>query len=313
MKFGLGLLTENWHLKLISLILAIGFWFYVVSEESVEVTKTIPLGVLPPNEKLSVVKTSVSHLEVTFQSPRHLFSALSAANVTAQHKITGTQKVGDYSFNVNPNDFTLPAPEIRIVRIFPSFVTVTLDEVIVKKLTVQVEFMGEPAYGYRADQEEVELDPDAVLVEGPRAILEKMDTIKTEPIQLVGRVRSFRRTARIHSTPELRVIGDGITEIQIPIKAEYAERELPDISVKPLGAPSGDHYAMVRTEKVSVVLKGPRAILDKLVASDLLAYVEVEGLKEGVHQVPVKMILPQDLTLKGSPPLAAVEVKKINF
>ena len=313
MRLKLGWIIDNWHLKLISLILAIGFWFYVVSEESIEITKTIQLEILPPSDKLSVVKSSASYVEVTFQSPRHLFSALSAANVTAHHKIAGVQKAGDYSFNLNPSDFTLPAPEIRIVRIFPSLITVALDEVIVKKLTVQVDFMGDPAYGYRVDQEGIELDPNAVLIEGPKAVLEKMNMIKTEPIQLVGRVRSFRRTVRIQQVPELRVVGDGITEVQIPIKPEFSEREVPNVRIKPLGIPSGDHYATVRTEQVSVVLKGPRALLDKLEASDILAYVEVEGLKEGVHQIPVKLILPQDLVLKGDPPLASVEVKKLVF
>ena len=77
MRFRLGWLTDNWGLKLVSLLLAVGFWFYVVSEESIEITKTVSLEIIPPSEKLSVVKSSTSYLEVTFQSQRHLFSALS--------------------------------------------------------------------------------------------------------------------------------------------------------------------------------------------------------------------------------------------
>ncbi|MBI4358711.1 MAG: hypothetical protein HY584_05360 [Candidatus Omnitrophica bacterium] len=313
MRFRLGWLTENWGLKLISLLLAIGFWFYVVGEESIEITKTVSLEILPPSEKLSVVKSSTSYLEVTFQSPRHLFSALSSGTIIARHKISGVQKAGDYSFNVGINDFLLPAPEIRIVKIFPSFVTVTLDEVIVKKLPVQVEFIGEPAYGYRVDEEGIELDPNTVLVEGPRAILEKMDAIKTEPVQLVGRVRSFRRTVRIRQEPEIHVLGDGITEVQIPVKAEFAERELPEVRVQPLGTPAADYYVRLETQEVPVVLKGPRAVLDKLTPADIMAYVEVEGLKEGTHEVPVQLILPPDLILKDKPPVVLVEVRRLKF
>lgn len=312
-RLRLGWLTENWGLKLISLFLAVGFWFYVVGEESIEITKTIPLEILPPNERLSVVKSSTSFLEVTFQSPRHLFSALSSGNVSIRHKIEGAQKAGDYSFNVGLTDFSLPAPEIRVMKIFPSFVTVTLDEVIVKKLSVQVELVGEPAYGYRADQEMIELDPNAVLVEGPKAVLEKMDTIKTEPIQLVGRVRSFRRTVRIRQLPEIKVVGDGITEVQIPIKPEFSEKELSDVRVKVLGTPSVDTYARLLTDRVAVILKGPLALLDKLTPTDLLAYAEVDGLKEGVNDVPIQFILPPDITLKGETPRIPVEVKKMKL
>ncbi|OGW86576.1 MAG: hypothetical protein A3C35_08475 [Omnitrophica bacterium RIFCSPHIGHO2_02_FULL_46_11] len=312
-RFRLSWLIENWGIKLIALILAVGFWFYVVSEESIEATKTIPLAIISPSNQLRVVKSSSSFLEVTFQSPRHLFSAFSSGNVTARHKIEGIQKPGDYSFNVSVNDFTLPAPEIRVVKIFPSFITVSLDEVIVKKLPVQVDLVGEPAYGYRADQEAIELDPNAVLVEGPKAALEKMDTIKTEPIQLVGRVRSFRRTVKIAVLPEIRVVGDAITEVQIPIKAEFSEREIPDVHVKILGTPSADRYARVVTDQIAITLKGPQAVLDKLAATDILAYVEVEGLKEGIQEVPVKLILPPEVSLKEKFPLASVEVKKLKF
>ena len=313
MRIRLSWLTENWGLKLISLLLAIGFWFYVVGEESIEITKTIPLEILSPNEKLSVVKSSTAFLEVTLQSPRHLFSALSSSNISARHKIEGVQKAGDYSFNLGSGDFSIPTPEIRVVKIFPSFVTVTLDEVIVKKLSIVVDFVGEPAYGYRVDQEGIELDPNAVLVEGPKTALEKIDTIKTEPIQLVGRVRSFRRSVKIRSGPEMKVVGEGLVEVQIPIKAEFTERELPDVVIKSLGTPSSDLYARLNTEKIAIVLKGPRALLDKLVAKDILAYVEVEGLKEGIHDVPIKLILPQDIVLKNDSPVASVEIKKLKF
>lgn len=313
MRSPLKWFTENWVLKLISLLLAVGFWFYVVGEESIEITKTVPLEIIAPSEKLSVVKSSTSFVEVMLQSPRHLFSALSTGTVSVRHKIEGVRKGGDYSFSVGAGDFLLPAPEIRVVKVTPSFVTVTLDEVIVKKLSVEVDLVGEPAYGYRVDHDAIELDPNAVLVEGPKAALEKIDTIKTEPIQLVGRVRSFRRTVRIHPGPEMRVTGEGLVEVQIPVKPEFAERELSDVPVKLLGTPSSDLYARLNTEKIPVVLKGPRALLDKLTAGDILAYAEVEGLKEGVQEIPVKLILPTDLAAKQEPPAVSIEVKKLKF
>ncbi len=306
-----GWLTDNWGLKIVSLILAVGFWFYVVGEESVEFTKTIPIEIIAPNEKLSIVKSSTSFLEVTFQSPRHLFSALSSANISAHHKIQGAEKAGDYSFNLQSSDFSLPAPEIRITKIFPPYITVTLDEVIVKKLPVKVDLAGEPAFGYLVDEKAIDLDPNAVLVEGPKATLEKMDTIKTEPIQLVGRVRSFRRTVRLNQGLELKILGDGITEVQIPVMPEVSEKEIKDVSVKALGTPSDHRQVELKSGDIPIILKGPRAVLEQVVPHDILAFVDVDGLEEGIHQLPVKFILPNDVILKGDPPAISVEVKKI--
>ncbi len=307
----IGWLVNNWVLKLVSLILAVGFWFYVVGEESVEFTKTIPMEIVTRNDKLSIVKSSTSFVEATFQSPRHLFTALSSANITAKHKIQGAEKAGEYSFNVQSSDFSLPAPEIRITKIFPAYITVTLDEVIVKKLALKPDLAGEPAFGYRVDEKAIDLDPNAVLVEGPKAALEKMDTIKTEPIQLVGRVRSFRRTVRINQGLELKIVGDGITEVQIPIIPEVSEKQIKDVPVKAMGVPSNAYRAELKANDIPVTLAGPKAVLEQIANEDILAYVDIDGLKEGTHELPVRFILPHDVILKGDPPAVSVEIKKI--
>jgi len=311
MPFKLKGLTDNLGLKLVALLLAIGFWFYVVGEESIEIARTVPLKIQTPNEKISIVKSSASFLEVTFQAPRHMLSVISSSNIWADHEVSEAQRSGDYSFNVSARDIALPSPEIRIVKIFPSFVTVTLDEVIIKKLPIKVDLVGEPAYGYRVDKESIELNPNAVMVEGPKAILEKMDAINTEPVQLVGRIRSFNRKVQVREVSEVKPLGDGLTEIQIPVKAEFAEKELEDLPVKPLGIPSTGYYVKLASNSVSVVLKGPRALLDQLELKDILAFVDVDDFKAGAHEVPVQFILPPDLALKDDPPIVLIQVTKV--
>ena len=311
MRQWFGWLTEHLWLKLVSLLLAIGFWFYVVGEESIEITKMVALEVKPPTEKLRVVKSSTRLLTVTFQSPRHMVSALSSGAVSAMHQIAGVEKPGEYSFTVSPDDILLSYPQVRIVKFFPSVVTATLDEIIVKKLAIEVDLVGEPAYGYRVDRETIELDPNAVLVEGPRAILEKMNKIETEPLQLVGRVRSFRRTVRIHQASDTSIIGDAVTDVQIPIKAEFAKKEFRDVVVKPLGSAGSDYYVFLEKKSVSLVFKGPQALLEQFSEDAILAYVDVESLKEGSHELPVKLILPPDLVLEGDPPKVPALVKKL--
>jgi YbbR domain-containing protein len=311
MREWFGWLTRNWGMKLMSLLLAVGFWFYVVGEESIEMTKMIPLEIRPPSEKISVVSSTSRLLAVTFQSPRHLVPAISSSTINAVHQIDQNQKAGSYSFTVVTSDIVLPYPQIRIVKIFPSVVTVKLDEMIVKKLPIEVDLMGDAAYGYRVDKNAIELDPNAVLVEGPKDVLEKMDKIKTEQVQLVGRARSFRRTVRIHQEPEMRIMGDGITDVQVPIKAEYATKEFANIPVRTLGYPDKSHYAVLDREAITLTVKGPQALLDSLKMSDILMYAEVEGLNEGAYQIPVKLILPPDIILDGDQPEVRATIKKM--
>jgi len=115
---------------------------------------------------------------------------------------------------------------------------------------------------------------------------------------------------KIEQPNGIRVTGDGITEVQIPVKAEYAEKEFSEVPVKPLGIPIANHYPVLQTSQVSIVLKGPHALVDKLTVQGFLAYADVGDLKEGVHDLPVKFVLPPDIVLKNESPTVSVEIKK---
>lgn len=311
MRFPLGWITNNLGIKIISLFLAIGFWFYAIGEESIEVTRSVPLKIQIANDKLSEVSRSVDSLRVTFQAPRQLASNLMSDNLSAMHRIEGVEKAGNYTFTVAPQDISIPYPEVKILKIIPVSITVSLDEVIVKKLAVKANLEGDPAFGYRVDTNSIELDPNAVLVQGPKSVLEKMDSISTEPIQLVGRIRSFRRTTEIQTKPGIKILGDGIADVQVSILPEFSEKTFSGVSIHPLGSPASERYVILDTKQIELVLKGPSAVLDKLDPSTILAFVEVEGLKEGEYNLDVKVVLPPELTLKGEPPKVLVIIRKI--
>lgn len=310
MRFDFSWITDHWGMKVVSLILAIGFWFYALGEESIEVTRSIPLNITISNEKLSIVQPSVQNLRVTFQAPRHFISNFSFDAIKATHVINNVETAGEYTFTVTPSDILLPYPEIKVIRIFPQLVTVTLDEIIVKKLVVKPNLLGDPAYGYRVDEEGISIDPNAVLVEGPKAALEKMDSLLTEPIQLVGRVRPFRRNFRIESGTDLTIMGDPMTDVQIPIKPEFSEQELTEVSVRPLGTPAPERYVVLDSKQIGLVVKGPKAELSKVEGKSVLAYVDVEGLKEGDFELPVEFVLPPDISVKNETPKLLVHIRK---
>lgn len=311
MRFSLDWLTNNLGLKIISLFLAIGFWFYAIGEESIEITRSVPLKIEIANDKLSEVSRSVDSLRVTFSAPRQLASNLMSENITAAHRVEGMKGAGNYTFAVTPQDISVNYPEVKISKIIPLSVTVSLDELIVKKLAVKANLDGEPAFGYRVDTSATELDPNTVLVQGPKSVLEKLDSIPTDPIQLVGRIRSFRRTTAIQKNPKIKILGDGIADVQISILPEFSEKTFAKISVRPLGNPASERYVVLDAKQTELILKGPSAVLDKLDPATILAFVDVEGLKEGEYNLSVKVILPPDLTLKGDSPKVPVLIRKI--
>ena len=305
-------LTKDWGSKLIAFFLAVGLWYYAVGEEGIEVTRRVPLDIKVKNTQMSVLKTSAKSVLVTLVAPRALLSDLTSEKISAFHEIREDVKTqGDYSFRLEAREIKLPSPQIRVTRIEPEVIQVTLDELIVQKLVVKPNFVGEPAFGYKVNPEEVQLDPNAVLIEGPKVQLEKMDSIKTERIDLVGRIRSFRRTVELDLPPNVKPLSEVLIDIYVAVKEEFDEKVFENVPVKILRASESKEQIEVSPPAISFVLKGSKKQLEKLTGDKILAYADASPLGEGEHQIPVQMVLPQDVSLKDETPVTVkVAVKK---
>ncbi len=303
-------LTENWGAKLVSLVLAVGLWYYAVGEQGIEVTRTIPLEIKLEHEKLSVVGTPTRVISVTLQAPRSLLANLTSEEMKAEHHVKKISSPGDYSFRPEARDIRLPSEQIRVVRIEPEVIQLKIDEVIVQKLEIEPEFLGEPAFGYRVETGEIQLDPTAVLVEGPKSQLEKLGKIKTQPIDLVGRARSFRKTIRLVMPAGLSVITESLIDVYVPIRELIAEKTFEKVPVKILGLAGSFSRILVEPAEVTVVLHGSPKDLEPLEAKAVSAYVEISGLAEGTHEIPLQFFLPPGIFLKENPPVVKVALQR---
>jgi YbbR domain-containing protein len=297
-------LTRDWGLKLISLALAVGLWYYAIGEESIEITRTIPLEIKLKNEKMSILKTSVDYVQATLSAPRSLLSDLTSGEIRAVHEIGSEVKTaGDYSFRLESREIKLPAPQIRVTDIMPEAIAVTVDELIVQKLKIKPNFVGEPAIGYKVKETRIQMDPNAILVEGPKGQLENLEAIKTEPIDLVGRVRSVRRTVLLNIPSNLKPLSEAVVDIYIPIEEEFDEKRFENIPIKILKSSQRDVKVELNPSVISFVVKGPRRQLEGLLPEKILVYIDISALQPGTHDISISLILPPDVSLKEEEPL----------
>jgi YbbR domain-containing protein len=182
-------------------------------------------------------------------------------------------------------------------------VTLKIDEVIVQKLEIQPDFVGEPAVGYKLLTDELRMDPNAVLAQGPKGVLEQMKSAKTEPIDLVGRIRSFHRSVEVKLPPGVSPMSESFVSVYVPIREEFGEKEFTDVPVRVLRAPSASGVVDLSPDKVSLVLKGSRLYLEKLTSEMLLAYVDLGDLKKGDYTQPLQVVLPENVSLKEKEPI----------
>ena len=304
-------LIDNLGLKIVSLFLAVIIWFYAAGEGLEQITLRVPLQVDPPKPEMTVIKGSQQTLRVVFQAPRNLINVISSGDVTAYHKIEANVPLGEYSFKVSPEDFRLPPGDIRIQEVYPPVVAVTLDEVVYKRLKVKPIVQGEPAVGFSLNESEILVDPNAVMAQGPRLKFEKIDSIQTEPIDVVGRLRSFRKKVKLAFSADIKPVSSDTVDVYVPLVEQFSSKTFENVPVRTLGVPEKTFSIYLDPTKVTINLKGPLRLLEGLKVEDILAYVEVTGLKKGKYDLPLKLNFPADISLKGESPVIHVIIEEI--
>ncbi|WP_240984037.1 CdaR family protein [Acididesulfobacillus acetoxydans] len=171
---------RNLGYKIVSLILAVLFWLWVNNQTSVQgiygdQTLTIPLVLRnQPSNIMVMTKLPEIHVRLKGTNPN-----INVKDLFAYIDLAGSAP-GKHNFDVRMD----PQPQIRILDLEPSTVTLQLDSVQEKVLPVQVDLTGAPAEGYQAGQPVVK--PVSVNVRGPGTILSELNKALVE-VSLTGK------------------------------------------------------------------------------------------------------------------------------
>jgi len=153
---------------------------------------------------------------------------------------------------------------------------------------ITVEWTGEPAPGYRLLS--VTADPPSVLVEGRPAQVNRLTSVKTEPIDINGLTESFQQLAVLDLPDGISVDPEQTVTVRIevePILTTSTVNRVPE----PRGL-RGGYEAVVEPPQVRVVLFGPLPVLDALAEDDVRVALDLFGMEPGVYSVEPDVIVP---------------------
>jgi len=97
------------------------------------------------------------------------------------------------TLDINPSNLR-PKQNVSLTPIQPKVITYTLDRITKKILPVSPTITGNPKLGYTYLGWAVS---ENVTVEGPRRVLENLDSIPTYPIDITGKTRDFEVLAEV--------------------------------------------------------------------------------------------------------------------
>ena len=288
-----GTLKRNRLLKLLSLLLAIAFWFAVSGEERTETSLNMTLELVNLNQNLMVTSEIPPAIQVRVVGSRSIVNNLSQSRLTQTLDLNG-YKSGRHTFSLGPNSFSLPRG-VQVVRIQPNPITLTLAATITRTLPIKPVLENYPAEGHELLS--VNTRPSQVTVKGPSVELAELQFIPTLPIDL-----SFLKGQTVIATDlDFKNLHLALKDA-VPILADLqigAKTLTRTFSGVPVLTSPG---VKVAPTQVTLTIKGPWPLVQHLKPEDLKAQVDTRNLSPGRHSLTVSVDLPDGVNLERSRP-----------
>ncbi|MBN1957641.1 MAG: YbbR-like domain-containing protein [Desulfuromonadales bacterium] len=209
------MLTENWTLKLISLVFALLLWMFIMGERRLEVGYLVPLELQNIPAGLMVANEVPSLVDVRVSGPRTLLMKVSPNDISIVVDLTDL-KPGLTTFKRLEERLNLPNG-LRVTRLSPSFIDLKLERIKQKQVPIKIALVGEPLPGFQVGR--VMAVPDKVIVEGGETELKSVTEVTTEEVDLKGVNEGFSVIVPlVHLGTYTYLKDDKTTEVQVEIQ-----------------------------------------------------------------------------------------------
>ena len=269
-------------LKLLSVVLAVLLWMTVSGEETVERGLRVPLELQQFPAGLEIMGDVPATVDVRIRGGMGVLGRLGVGDVVAMLDLRNARP-GQRLFTVTPEQVRKPFG-VEVVQILPSAVAMTFESSKSKPVKVVPAVDGSPAPGFVVGR--LIADPASVEIVGPESAVKRASEAMTEPISVWGAREQVRETVSIGMLdPALRIKNPrpaAVTVQILPAPFERAVRRRP-VHLRNL-APTLS--AEANPPSVDVTLRGNREALNRVLADDVTAYIDLSGLGVGDYTLP---------------------------
>jgi YbbR domain-containing protein len=285
----MGFLFHNFLWKVLSVIVAFGIWFVVMSSNSIEITKEVSLELDLPNGL--IVSNEVPD-RVSFRLSGSKFFLRTLANSLDTIKVDLTKaKVGPTYYKIEKDSLHLPIG-VKILSISPTTINPVLEAVDRRTVPVEIVQKNDLPNGYRLVR--LLAMPKNVKIKGPRGIVERISTIRSSPIDLSDIPSSLKWDVPLNTGyPSVSFDEEVEPKISIEVEPTGSNFRVAGVPVKVKGAKN----ANVAPEKVALYVNCPPNLIKTLNPEKVRAYVEVPETKSGTYVREVKADLPNGVKL----------------
>lgn len=285
----MGFIFHNLAWKILSVLVAFGIWFVVMSSNSIEITKEVNLNLEVPSG-LTVANEVPDRVSFRLSGSKFFLRTLANSLDTIHVDLTKA-KAGPAYYRIEKDSLHLPIG-VRVLSISPSTINPVLEHLDRRTVPVDVVKKNDVPNGYRLVK--LYAQPKNVRIKGPRSAIENISEIRSDPVDL-----SDIPTALKWEIP----LRTGVPNVFFDEDAEpriVAEVEPTGSNFRVAGVPirvQGTKATSLKPDKAALYVNCPPNLIRTLTPDRVKAYVEVPETKSGTYVREVKVDLPQGVKL----------------
>ncbi|MGA9531124.1 MAG: CdaR family protein [Anaerolineales bacterium] len=214
-------LWENISSLLLALVLALTVWVAAVSAEDPVQERTmataVPIELRNVPSGLMIVQKPAVSTRVTLRAPQSVWDNLSAADLEVWADLSGAQ-AGLVRLDLHSKIDIRP---VEITHLEPSTISLRLEPTASKEFSIELNSIGEPAVGYRAN--EAVIDPTTAVVSGPSPAVGQVDRVIAQ-LDLSGRSQDINEVLTLQPVDSNGDVVSGVSlkpdQVQVEAKIE---------------------------------------------------------------------------------------------
>lgn len=302
---------KNWVLKLFSFFFALILWYFVVGEDKVDMTVSIPVEIVNLPQNLIISNQFKNQLEITVNGPRGLIRRITDRHISRSVDLSEATP-GTIVVKNTPDTIPLPSG-VRLLRIKPTDIILQMDRLIEKNIPINAITTGKPEKGFELLA--VKLEPPLLSVTGPQRILEKEKRFSTLPIEIEGLKSTTQLTTSLDLSQEIiDFLGEQVVTAQIVIEEKREKKTVKNIPVQVDLRNKQVDYETLKPKSITVTAEIPLSTIGrtKQLATLFTAKLKTENLSPGKHTVPVEITASKGIKITSiEPGTATVTIRNL--
>lgn len=285
----MGFLFQNFTWKVLSIVLAAVLWFFVLSSNTIEVSKKVDIVLdLPPG---LVVSNDITD-GITFRLLGSKFFLRTIVDSLKTFRIDLTSaKEGPTYYSITSDMLRLPIG-VKVLSISPSRIYPILEPIMHKNVPIEVSTVNKLPPEFRLLK--LSPIPKMVRIHGPQSRIKKIKALKVDPVDISEVHPDLRWHVPIKiSMDKIKVDEDVEPKILIEVEPKGSNFRVAGVALKIFS----DRKYTTNVKKVALYVRCPKHLTHTLTPKRMGATIDLRGKKPGQYLKKVKVKLPRGVKL----------------